>query len=228
MGSGSRGNCVLVSTGRVRVVVDCGFHLKETRERLGRAGVEVERLDAVLLTHEHHDHVQGAGPVSNGFKAPVFATAGTQAAAARALKSVGRCEPMAAGASFVLGDLEIEPVGKPHDAAEPTSFLFHHGGLTLGVFTDLGSVDAAVGAAISRCDALCLEANHDPARLRAGPYPPRLKARIASERGHLSNEQSARAVARWATPRLKRLVVCHLSETNNTADDVKRAFLEHM
>jgi phosphoribosyl 1,2-cyclic phosphodiesterase len=224
LGSGSRGNCVLVTTDRVRVLVDCGFNLRETRARLARAGA-ADRVDAILLTHEHHDHVQGTAACSNGFEAPVYSTAGTRAAAVRALHGVTRFEPMQAGAGFDLEDLTVEPIRKPHDAAEPVGFLFHHQGATLGFFTDLGSVDEVVGAALARCDTLLWEANHDVGMLRRGPYPPSLKARIGGALGHLSNEQSAQALARHATPRLKRVVVCHLSETNNAAAAVKEAYV---
>jgi phosphoribosyl 1,2-cyclic phosphodiesterase len=225
LGSGSRGNAVYVATARTRVLIDCGFNFKETKSRLAAAGLAPEGVDAILLTHEHHDHVQGASVCSNGFGAPLYATAATRAAAAKALVRETRPETLDAARPLVLGDLEIEPIRKIHDAAEPLGFLLHAGGATLGVFTDLGRVDDVVGAAVARCDTLLLEANHDPELLRRGPYPPSLKARIGGGEGHLSNAAAAEALRRYAGPRLKRVVVCHLSETNNHPDEVRGAFV---
>ena len=225
LGSGSRGNTVIVATSRVRVLVDCGFNFKETKARMAAAGLAGERVDAVLLTHEHQDHVSGAAVCSNGFQAPVYATPATRDAARKALAKESRPESLDGARELVLGDLTIEPIRKIHDAADPLGFLFHHAGATLGVFTDLGRVDDVVGRAIARCDTLLFEANHDPERLRRGPYPPSVKARISGGEGHLSNRQAAEAVRRYATTRLKRLVVCHLSETNNTPEDVRREFV---
>lgn len=225
LGSGSKGNSVLVATGRTRLLVDCGFNVKTTRARLAAALPGGGRVDAILLTHEHHDHASGAAACSRGFEAPIFATAGTFDGAARFLRGAERRETIARDVAFDVGDVRVEPVPKPHDAADPVGFLFHHEGRTLGFFTDLGSVDAVVGAAIARCDTLLLEANHDVAMLRAGPYPPSLKRRIGGDAGHLSNEQSVEALRAHAGPRLRRVVVCHLSETNNSAERVKDAFV---
>jgi phosphoribosyl 1,2-cyclic phosphodiesterase len=122
----------------------------------------------------------------------------------------------------------VEPVAKPHDAAEPVGFLVHHDGETLGIFTDLGSVDATVGEAIGRCTSLVMEANYDPRMLADGPYPAHLKSRIASRFGHLSNADAANAVAHHAGPRLRTLVLAHLSEQNNAGHLARLAFLQSM
>jgi phosphoribosyl 1,2-cyclic phosphodiesterase len=228
LGSGSRGNAVYVETPKIRVLVDCGFNLRETKARLASAGFDPDRVDAILVTHEHHDHVQGAAVCAKGFRATVYATPGTREAVPKALGGVDRFEPIVSGATFDLADLRIDAVPKPHDAADPVAFVLSSGDAALGVFTDLGFVDETVGAAIARCDTLMIEANHDPARLRRGPYPPSLKARIAADTGHLSNAQAAAAAARYGSSKLKRVIVCHLSEANNSQDDVRRAFVEHM
>ncbi len=228
LGSGSRGNAIYVDTPTVRLVVDAGLNAKEMRARLAEAGLPQDRLDAILVTHEHHDHVQCVSPVARAFGATVWLTEATHAVARHRLKATDKFRVFEAGAPVAFGDLVAEPVRKPHDAADPVAFLFHNEGATLGCFTDLGSVDEAVGLAIARCAALVMESNHDPALLAAGPYPQALKGRIGSELGHLSNDQSAKAIAKWASPMLRTLVLAHLSETNNTPDHVRRAYLTHM
>lgn len=218
----------MVATTSVRLLVDAGLNLKETLARMETAGVVDRRIDAVLITHEHHDHVSGVGAVARGTGATVWCTDGTRAVIVDRLKGVERVCGIAAATPFVIGDLTIEPIAKPHDAAEPVGFLMHHEGETLGVFTDLGSVDAVVGEAISRCTTLVMESNYDPRMLSDGPYPAHLKGRIGSPYGHLANADAANALAHYAHPSLRTLVLAHLSEQNNTSEHVRRAFTQAM
>ncbi len=228
LGSGSRGNAIYVRTDAARILVDAGLNARETQARLTAAGLPADRLDAILITHEHHDHVQAVSAVARALGATVWVTEATHGVIRHRLKATDTVRTFDASTPLTFGDLAVEPVRKPHDAADPLAFLFHHEGATLGCFTDLGSIDDTIGRALARCTAIVMEANHDPRLLAAGPYPPALKGRIASELGHLSNEQSARGIARWASENLRTLVLAHLSETNNTSDHVRQAYLRHM
>jgi len=228
LGSGSRGNAVLVAAGGVRILVDAGLNMKDTAARMATIGLPDARIDAVFVTHEHNDHVQGLGPVARATGAAVWCTDGTRRCVEDRLKGASRICGLAAAVPVVVGELVVEPIAKPHDAAEPVGFLVHHDGETLGVFTDLGSVDATVGEAIGRCTSLVMEANYDPGLLAAGPYPANLKSRIASPYGHLSNADAANAVARFAHRKLRTLVLAHLSEQNNATHLARTAFVQSM
>jgi phosphoribosyl 1,2-cyclic phosphodiesterase len=181
-------------------------------------------IDAVFVTHEHADHVQHVARLSERFNAPVWINGGTRRAAERHLKGA-RSEEL--GDQVVrVGPMLVEPVRKPHDAAEPVSFLVHCGKDTLGFFTDLGHVDERVAAALARCTALIMEANHDCGQMERGPYPPWLRARVGGLRGHMNNRDSGAAIAAHAGPQLRHLVLAHLSRENNSPELVRAAMLE--
>ncbi len=213
LGSGSRGNATLVEAGDSRVLVDCGFSVAETERRLGRLGLVAADIDALLVTHEHGDHIRGVAPFARRHGTPVWMTAGTALAARDTDLPV--VEWHSGHEPFVIGGLEITPFPVPHDAREPCQFTFSDGARRLGVLTDLGSPTPCVVAALDGCDALVLECNHDPGLLARGPYPPALKARVAGALGHLSNGQAADLLGRLDCSRLQHLVAAHLSEKNN-------------
>lgn len=210
------------------MLLDAGFSRQTTRERLGLAGIDPASVAAIFLTHEHGDHAAHAGRLSNSFGVPLFASRGTRLSAERAVAGAHALEEIVAGREIRLGPMRIEPVAKPHDAAEPLSFLVHGNGSTFGFFTDLGHVDGAVGEAISRCHLLVMEANHDAEMLARGPYHPSLKRRVGGRQGHISNEDSALALARYRSDRLRLLVLAHLSAKNNRPSLVKDAFVRAM
>lgn len=223
LGSGSKGNALLVAAGATSVLVDNGFALRETLRRLARAQQAPEQLSAILVTHEHSDHSNGVLPLAARFGIPVYLTAGTQ----RALAARGQldgvtvdCRRIVRGQPFAIGDLSVQPVRVPHDAAEPCQFVFEHGAARLGVLTDIGSLTPQVIAAYGSCDALFLEFNHDAGMLAGGSYPAALKARVGGDFGHLSNAQAMHLLRQVEQPRLRTLVIGHLSEKNN---DVLRA-----
>jgi phosphoribosyl 1,2-cyclic phosphodiesterase len=219
LGSGSRGNATLVEAGTTRLLVDNGFSLRESLRRLERLAVAPDTLSGILLTHEHSDHVGGVVALARRFGLPVWATAGTQRAmAARGLLDGAPVDfrRVLRGQAFTAGDVAVEPVRVPHDAAEPVQYVFQAGGARLGVLTDLGSLTDAVVAAYRDCDALCLECNHDADMLRNGPYHAALKRRVGGDLGHLSNAQAAALLRQVDGERLQVLLVSHLSETNNT------------
>lgn len=219
LGSGSRGNSTLVQFGDTLLMIDCGFSGKEAARRMARLGVVPEQLDAILVTHEHGDHVRGAAILSRRHRVPVYASAGT----ADAARLRGNCElqEFESDSEFTLGELRVQAVSVPHDAREPTQFLFRSGAHTLGVLTDLGSYDSTHINAYRHCDALLLECNHDPEMLAWGPYPPSLKRRVGGLRGHLSNHQAADFLDQIAQDSLQHLVISHISEQNNCPIKVK-------
>lgn len=217
LASGSSGNSILVEAGGVRLLVDAGLRGRALASRLAAAGAQAPT--AALLTHEHSDHVCGAAELlAQGV--PTYATAGT-AAALPAAVGEGRAaiQPVRPGEALRLGALELRAVALPHDAAEPVAYVLSDGQVRLGVLTDCGHAAPEVAQAFAGCDALVLETNYDRRMLLSGPYPMRLKRRIASDEGHLSNEQAAELLGQIlaAGPR-PRLVICaHLSKTNNQA-----------
>lgn len=222
LGSGSGGNCVVVTCGDTTILLDAGLSARATQERMRALGL-APRAEAVFITHEHADHVQHAARVADSCAAKVWANAGTVRAATRALGNL-RIQDLGTD-SVSIGSLTIEPVAKPHDAAQPVSFLVHGAGETLGFFTDLGHVDAVVARAIHRCSALIMEANHDAATLAAGAYPPWLRARVGGLLGHMNNADAAAAIARHAGPQLRELVLAHLSKENNSPALVRESML---
>lgn len=222
LGSGSRGNAIVVEDAGVRLLVDAGFGVRTLAERLRSASIDPASIDALLLTHEHGDHACGAAAAVRRWGWPVLASAGTLAALP-ALAGAS-CTSMTPGTSCLMGTWSIEATRIPHDAAEPVAFVvaLPTGG-RVGIAHDLGHVPAALRAAFTGLDAVVLEANHDPALLRAGPYPPVVQARIAGATGHLSNGQAAEALGGMAHAGLRHVVLAHLSEQTNTPAHAREA-----
>lgn len=213
LGSGSKGNATVVEGGGSRVLIDCGFTLGEAETRLDRLGLEPGQLDAILVTHEHGDHLGGVGRLARRHALPVYLTHGTARRWRDAPDTgVHRFDPEDA---FRVGALEVQPFAVPHDAAQPCQYLIRHQRLTLGVLSDLGHVTPHVQRALMSCDALLLESNHDPELLAAGPYPPSLKQRVGGAYGHLSNAQAGALLRQLPVARLQHLWLTHLSEVNN-------------
>lgn len=216
LGSGSKGNGALIEAGATRLLLDCGFSARETLTRLERAGVAADGLDGILVTHEHNDHIAGVGAVARKLGLPVWLTAGTARAAAGRLGDLPETRLFDPHSAFPIGDIQVEPFPVPHDAAEPTQFVFGDGRVRLGILTDVGSTTAHILGMLDGCDALALECNHDERMLLQGPYPPALKQRVSSDLGHLSNTAAAGLLSRLDTDRLQHLVAVHISETNNS------------
>lgn len=221
LGSGSKGNATLIRHNNCLLLVDCGFSVRETEKRLARLGIQADQLDALLVTHEHTDHIAGIGPLARRYDLPVYMTAGTWRA--KDIGQVPHLKLIKNYAPFSVKSVEVTPVAVPHDASEPAQFVFKTPDYTLGLLTDLGSITPHVEACYSACDALILEANHDPLMLASGPYPQSLKQRVGGAWGHLSNQQALRFLTQIEYERLQYLVVAHISEQNNSLDIAKKA-----
>ncbi|MHB1297823.1 MAG: MBL fold metallo-hydrolase [Gemmatimonadaceae bacterium] len=222
LGSGSRGNALVIESDGHRLLVDCGFGPRTLAMRLKTIDVAPESIDAVLVTHEHQDHAQGIERAQHKWRWPVHGAAATLAALPE-IAARWR-QPVDAGTVYMLDAFEIEAIAVPHDAAAPMAYVItaRASGARVGVAHDLGKVPSALRERFAHCDALCVEANHDEVMLRDGPYPAMLKSRIRGGRGHLSNEVCGALVADLAHPRLQAVVLLHLSETNNTPAAAER------
>lgn len=218
LGSGSRGNALVVESAGRRLLVDCGFGPRALVARLRTIGVAPESIEAVLVTHEHQDHAQGIERAQAKWRWPVHASSGTLAALP-GIAARWRC-PIAADATATLDAFLVEAVAVPHDAAAPLAFVItaRASGARLGLVHDAGAVPDALRDRFARCDALCVEANHDVGMLRDGPYPRALQERIRGGRGHLGNDACGHLVADLTSPSLRAVVLLHLSETNNRPD----------
>jgi phosphoribosyl 1,2-cyclic phosphodiesterase len=221
LGSGSKGNALVVESGRTRVLIDCGFGPRELASRLARLGLTPQDLNAILVTHEHGDHVGGVARAAQRFSLDVHMSHGTCAGAGLA----GQIEVSLfdSHTAFVIGDLQLEPFPVPHDAREPTQFVVGDGQRRLGVLTDAGCVTPHMVEMLDGCDGLVLECNHDAEMLRNGSYPWSLKQRVGGRLGHLDNMSAASLVEQMDRRRLQHVVAAHLSEQNNTPDLARAA-----
>ncbi|MBS1170773.1 MAG: Metal-dependent hydrolase of the beta-lactamase superfamily [Burkholderiaceae bacterium] len=207
------------------VMLDCGFGIRETERRLARLGVSASNLSAIVVTHEHQDHVGGVFRLARRYKLPVWMSFGTY----QGLN--GACDEVAVhfcrdGETFDIGDLQLMPYTVPHDAREPLQFHATDGLSKLGVLTDAGQVTPHMLQALHGCDGLVLECNHDAAMLAGSVYPASLKRRIRSAYGHLSNRDSVEILASLDQSRLKTVIGAHLSAINNTPDLARAALQE--
>lgn len=223
LGSGSKGNAWLVEKGSTRVLVDCGFGVREMASRLARLGLEPKDVSAILVTHEHSDHARGAARFSAKYACPVWLTPGCRAMLEAAGESLALSREVDSHGSFAVGDLEFQPYTVPHDAREPVQYVATDGDRRWGLLTDAGHVTAHMVAMLDGCDALTLECNHDVDRLKRGSYPASLKTRILGRYGHLDNTAAAELLGRLDRRRLQHVVAAHLSEENNTADLAREA-----
>jgi phosphoribosyl 1,2-cyclic phosphodiesterase len=221
LGSGSRGNGLLVEHGQTCVLVDCGFSLRGTLQRLQALGRQAEDLSAILVTHEHSDHIKGVQALSVRYQVPVYMTHGT--ARHRAVADVGLRNIIRGQQTFQLGEMEVQAVTVPHDASEPCQYVFAAGGQRVGLLTDLGHVTPQVEQCYRECDGLFVESNHDEQMLANGRYPPSLKQRVGGKWGHLSNRQTRQFLQSLQLERLQQLVVGHISEQNNAPQLVSEA-----
>jgi phosphoribosyl 1,2-cyclic phosphodiesterase len=222
LGSGSSGNCTLLETDHTRLLVDAGLGKKETLRRLAAVGREVDRLDGIVISHEHSDHIGSLAQVLGQWRTTVFLNEATHTEVMRILpetshKRLDRVEHIRAGQRFIVGDIEISPFAIPHDAVDPMGFTFHSNGTKVAIVTDLGFLPEHVKVHLRDSDCLMLESNHDLEMLKVGPYPWHIKQRVMSRTGHLSNHAVSEflADADEFDARARYVVLAHLSEINN-------------
>lgn len=216
LGSGSSGNSTLVRVGDTVLLVDTGFSAKALTERMATLDVSPSDVDAILVSHEHSDHVKGLAVLARKHDIPVWLTRGTYKRLKD--KKIPRVEFIHPHGSFCIGDAKITPFPVPHDAAEPCQYIVGDGRRRVAIATDMGFVTEYVYEQLTGIDALLLEANYDGAMLSNGSYPWALQKRIDGNYGHLSNDQSAALAAALEHTGLQKLCLGHLSENNNTPD----------
>lgn len=217
LGSGSRGNASLVEFGSTLLMVDCGLPCKIVEERLRAVDREPRDVTAILVTHEHTDHVQGVATFAKRYNTPVWMTPGT----ASALRTITRVQHLSSHRELTIGGIGVRPYPVPHDAREPCQFTFAAAGRRLGMLTDAGHVTPHMLEQLTGCDALALECNHDLDSLERGSYPDSLKARVASRFGHLNNGQTTELLCRLDATRVQWVLGLHLSERNNSPEHVR-------
>jgi phosphoribosyl 1,2-cyclic phosphodiesterase len=218
LASGSRGNSILVASSKTRLLVDAGTTCKDLTARLAKTPVKAANLDALLISHEHSDHVSAAGTLSRKFNLPVYMTRGTLDNLPSNIGRFASVTVFGTGSCFEIGDLIIRPFATSHDAGEPAGFIIENSGVRLAICTDLGIATNLVKVRLRGCHGLVLEANHDLHRLLEGPYPWFLKQRIKSAHGHLSNEDAFNLLEAVHHENLRCVILAHLSETNNHPD----------
>ena len=225
LGSGSAGNALVVELKQTRLMLDCGFSVKETLTRLARLNLAPSDITGIVITHEHDDHAGGAFKFAAKHHIPVWLTYGT-------LKMVTRYFPaqhalqlhvVDSHSAFAIQDIEVQPYPVPHDAREPVQYVFSDGGRRLGLRTDVGRINPHIEERLSGCHALVLECNHDATMLQNGPYSWSLKKRVGGDLGHLENGDSANLLSKLDNSRLQHIVAAHLSAKNNTPSLAKAA-----
>jgi len=217
LASGSKGNAVYISDGATAVLVDAGLSGIEIQRRMRSRGLVPEDLDAIIVSHEHTDHIQGVGVLSRRYRLPVYINRKTRKAAESQLGTVYGYHNFECGRTFSINKLTVHPFSICHDAADPAGFTFMQNGFKTAVATDLGIATAMVREHLKGCRLIVVEANHDPEMLLVGPYPWHLKQRIKGRTGHLSNSASRDLLAEIRHNGLQHVILAHLSDKNNTS-----------
>jgi len=232
LASGSKGNCVLVKSAQTALLVDAGISARRIWEALDHLNIDRHSLEAVLISHEHGDHISGAGAVARHLKIPVYLTRDTYFACKHRLGNLSDCiEFITAGESFIIRDLIIHPFSSPHDAIDSCNFTIapvDNPDRKLAIATDVGYQSRLLTTHLSNCSTLILESNHDQKMLLEGPYDWNLKQRILSNHGHLSNIDAVGVISQVMHSGLKNLILAHLSEVNNLPDLAEQTMLEFL
>ncbi|MGC8720909.1 MAG: MBL fold metallo-hydrolase [Thermodesulforhabdaceae bacterium] len=218
LASGSSGNACLVWTDNTCVLIDAGLPVRTIKERMKASSIEPSQIDAVVVSHEHFDHVKGLGPISRMYGIEVYISPETFEALPPRTGDIPKKRFFVRGKSFSIGDLTFTPFSLPHDASDPYGFVISNGSASIAICTDLGTPTKLVQSYLCKCQAVILESNHDVDMLRNGPYPLHLKQRIQSRVGHLSNDQALELCQKIFHSELEVLCFAHLSKINNTKE----------
>lgn len=223
LASGSKGNAIYIESDETRLLIDAGISLKALSEKLGEIGVDIGEIDAILVTHEHGDHIRGLEKVTQKIGMPVFANSETAKAILNEVRERPKFKIFSTGETFEFGDVEIHPFSVQHDTLDPVAFTLRTGGVKIGVCADLGFVTTLVRAHLEECDYLYIEANHEPSMVYACPRPMVYKQRVLGRQGHLSNDGCAELIQEIDHPGLKHIYLAHLSaECNNPEVALKK------
>lgn len=226
LGSGSKGNAALIAQDDTLIMLDCGLTLPEVERRMQAFDTAPARLTAIVVTHEHADHMCGVTRLADEYALPVWMTRGTHAVwhgrKPAEVRFIGPHAP------FRIGALTLTPYPVPHDAREPCQYVFSDGKRRIGVLSDAGHITQHIRSSLTGCHALLLECNHDPDMLASGPYTASLKTRVGGPLGHLSNGQAAALLQEIEVAQLQHLVIAHISETNNTPQLARAAVTQAM
>jgi phosphoribosyl 1,2-cyclic phosphodiesterase len=226
LNSGSNGNCYYVGNSDEAILVDAGLSCRETEKRMKRAGLSLQKVKAIFISHEHSDHIRGVEVIAKKFRIPVYITAETFLASNLVLEDP-LLKLFRTFDTISVGGLTITPFAKEHDASDPHSFTVEGNGVTIGIFTDIGTACENVVRHFRRCHAIFLEANYDEEMLEKGAYPFYLKKRIRSDKGHLSNLQALELFRRHRPEFMSHILLSHLSKDNNHPDLARELFQSH-
>lgn len=228
LASGSRGNSIYVSDGDTSVLIDAGLSGIEIERRMKSRDLNVDDIDAIIVSHEHSDHIQGVGVLARRYNLPVYISPETYNTASAQLGSIKEIKNFSCGTEFNINDLNIRPFSISHDASDPAGFTIGCNGQKIGIATDLGIATAMVRQHLKDCCCLIIEANHDIRMLEEGPYPWSVKQRVKGRTGHLSNESSRELLMDIITDRMSHVILAHLSQTNNTPEKAFQVVTEHL
>ncbi len=228
LASGSKGNCIYVGTDKTKILIDAGISGRAAKMRLAEINVDLADIDAILITHEHTDHILGLRLLALKLGIPVFANADTAKGIVHYLGDCPRFKIFTTGDTFEFGELEIHPFSIQHDTLDPVAFVIRTGSLKLGFCADLGFVSTLVKKQLEGCDYLYIEANHDPEMVRASPRPMVYKQRVLSRSGHLSNGECGQLLQDISHSSLKHVHLAHLSQECNTHEKALQTVQEHI
>lgn len=228
--SGSSGNSLLVKTDKTKILIDCGTSLKKIVDALSSVNTDISEIDAILVTHEHSDHVQSLGNASCKYNIPVYANIETLEAMPKQKEKISleNQKLFEIGKEFSIGDLAIKPFSIPHDAANPCGFNIYNNKSKLTIATDLGHMDSTLLNNLKDSSFILLESNYDPEILKCSKYPFMLKQRIAGPNGHLSNSTAGKTIAELMKSDLKEVMLGHLSKENNFPELAYQTVIEEL
>ena len=218
LASGSKGNAIYLGTEKTKILIDAGISVKDLTARLQTINVDLSEIEAVLITHEHGDHIRGLSALCSRLGIPVFANKETAQAIIPLCREVPKFKIFSTGETFLFGDIEIHPFSIQHDAMDPVAFTFQFDGLKVGLCADLGFASSLVLSRLQLCDYLYIEANHQPSMVHSSTRPMVYKQRVLSRQGHLSNEESALVISSVYHDKLKHVYLAHLSSECNTPE----------